>query len=162
MRFRLTRRTCAIGLAACALVVLPQSDAAPAQEIIRSRADIDIDSLRGVLHDTGLEWELDVRFEVEVEDAAPDERFDAVLKIKELGRTLRDRRGRIITVIVPLEEPVEIDEKDNEIEFEERLTIPIDPGAICNPYCLRIYAIVVPRGQRRVLEKSDSLIRFDD
>jgi len=117
----------------------------------RSHADADIESIDARLRYVGGAWRLNIRYEIEIEDASRRDRFDLVLSVVEQGRRLRDRHGRPMTIVIPLDRPTKVD--DDEIEFERSITLRIPAGAIDRPSRLRVIAKVVEARSGRVLDR---------
>lgn len=124
----------------------------------RKRPDADIDSLRADIWSGHGEWLLRVRYEIEIEDFRPGERFELVLHLTERGRRLVDRKGRVIEIVVPLDRPTEVD--DDELEFEDVLTVRLPARVLSNPKRLRIHAAVVSAGGVRPLDHKDRSVRY--
>lgn len=122
------------------------------------RLEVDIDSLKAELWRSGGEWLLDVRYEIEIEDFAPRERFELILYLTERGRVLTDPDGRPLEIVVPLDEPSEVD--DDELEFEAGLTVPLPDRALRDPRKLKIHATVVHAGRDAPLEHKKKSVKF--
>jgi len=125
----------------------------------RSRAEVDIESLKARLHRTYDRWALHVRYEVEIEDDNPSERFDLVLRVTEHGRELRDQWGQTLRFAVPLDRPAVV--HSDEIEFKRGLDLHLPDGSFRGPEHLRIWAKVVRRQDSRVFDRKDKSIKFE-
>lgn len=124
----------------------------------RKRPDADIDSLRADIWYGRGGWLLRVRYEIEIEDFRPGERYELVIRLTERGCKLVDRKGRPIEIVVPLDRPTEVD--DDELEFEGVLTVRLPARVLSNPKRLRIHAAVVPEGGVRPLDRKDRSVRY--
>ncbi len=134
--------------------------AAPAGDRHHRRPDVDIESLRGELWRSGGEWLLEIRYDVEVEDYLPPPgALELILYVTERGHTLVDRAGYPIEFVVPLDRPSEVD--DDEIEFEDRITVTLPDGVFHDPGRLRLESLVVHAGDDRPLDRKDKSIKYD-
>ena len=156
LRFNSYTRFLAAALLAAA--VSPDVSEASHGRDRRSRADVDIDSLRATVTPARDGWRLEVRYEVEVEDAPRYDRFDLVLALTERGRLLTDRRGRPLTLVVPLDRPSEVD--DDELEFEGRASFRLPRGAVYNPKKLKVHAKVVRVRDGRAFDRKSKSVKF--
>lgn len=123
-----------------------------------SRVDVDIDSLKAELYGHHGRWQLNVRYDVEIEDARRFERFELVLLVTERGRPLRDRLGRPLEIVIPLDHPTDID--DDELEFKRGLTVRLPNGAFFNPKKLQIRAEIVRVQDGRVLDRKKKSVKY--
>lgn len=89
-----------------------------------------------------------IRYEVETEYIAPGQ-LDLVLEFSHRGQKLTDEQGRPITVVVPLDDPSDVD--DEEIEYKGSVPTPLPSGPWCED--LRIHGQVVNRGTNTVLDR---------
>lgn len=124
----------------------------------RNRAEADIESLHGDLRYTRGDWQLRVRYDIEIEDARRRDRFDLVLTVLERGRPLLDRWGKPVRFVVPLNRPTKF--KRDEITFRRQVTIQLPDGSFHNPKRLRLVAKVVRADNGRVLDKEGESIKF--
>ena len=125
----------------------------------RRQPDVDIESLKSELRWINGEWLLEVRYKVEVEDYRPlPGELELILMITEHGRTLIDNTGNPIEFIVPLEYPSE--EDDDELEFEDRITITLPQGDIGDPDHLRLESAVVRVNDGYPLDRKEKSIKF--
>ena len=121
--------------------------------------DVDIESLKSELRWINGEWLLEVHYEVEVEDYWPlPGELELILTITEHSRTLVDHTGNPIEFIVPLEYPSE--EDDDELEFEDRITITLPQQAIGDPKHLRLESVIVRVSDGYPLDRKDKSIKF--
>lgn len=122
--------------------------------------DVDIESLRGELHRAGGEWLLEVRYDVEVEDHLPlPGELELILVVTDHGHALVDDTNSPIEYVVPLRYPSE--EDDDELEFEDRITIALPDGAIVGLDHLRLEGIVVRAGDDHPLDRKDKSIKYE-
>jgi hypothetical protein len=121
------------------------------------RADAEIDSLQARLVRLHRQWRLQVRYEVEIEDASPGARFVLVLGATEHGRPLLDRSGRPLTITVPLVDPTDVD--GDELEFENTVSLRLMPNAFRDVRGLRLRAKVVCLQSGRTLDREDTAIK---
>jgi hypothetical protein len=124
----------------------------------RNHTEADIESLSGSLQYVRGNWQLGVRYDVEVEDANRRDRFNLAMTVLERGRPLLDRWGRPVTIVVPLDRPTKI-ERD-EITFNRQATIRLPDGSIGNPKQLRLVAKVIRADNGRVLDQEEESIKF--
>jgi hypothetical protein len=125
-----------------------------------ARPDVDIESLRGELWRVGGEWLLEVRYDVEVEDYLPRPgELDLILYVTEHDGVLADHAGNPIEFVVPLEHPTEVD--DDELEFEDRVTVTLPNGTFHDPRHLRLHGVVVHVDGDYPLDRKDKSIKFD-
>ncbi len=124
----------------------------------RLRSEADIDSLRGELYHARREWRLRIRYEVEIEDALPFEQFELQVRVYERGRPVLDMRRRPLVIVLPLRYPTDVD--DDELEFEDRVTVRLPYDAVCNPKRLKLEALVVRLNDGRVLDDSRRSVKF--
>lgn len=123
-----------------------------------SDVDVDIDSLKAEVRYERGGWRLLVGYEIEIEDARPYERFELVLTLLEHGRPLRDRFGRPLSIVVPLDRPTKYDR--DEVEFRRRLSVRLGAGAITNPRRLKILAEVVRTTDGHSLDHKKRSVKF--
>lgn len=122
------------------------------------RLDVDIDSLKGRIREVSSEWELTIEYEIEIEDARPEEKFELLLQVSERGRALRDEEGRPITIVVALDRPSKVD--DDELEFEDSVVATLPRGLFKDPKRLRVIAVVVRAGDHQPLDRKDKRIKY--
>jgi len=122
------------------------------------RADVDIDSLKAEIYPERHGWRVGVRYEVEVEDYYGKKPLLLVMNLRERGRVLTERDGRPIEIVVPLDRPTEID--DDELEFEDSISVSLDEHVVCYPGSLRIEATVVDPHTNRPLERKQRSVRY--
>ena len=146
----------AVGLLAIVLIQTPISAGAGDREY--RRPDVDIESLKGELFRANREWQLEVRFDVEIEDYHPADRFELILYVSEKGYPLADKRGRRTEYVIALDQPTNVD--DDELEFEHRVTLSVRDGAFRNPKRLRLHGRVVYQGEEHPLTHKDKSIKF--
>lgn len=146
----------AVGLLVLVLLHAPSPTGAADREY--RRPDVDMDSLKGELFRVDGEWQLEVRFDVEIEDYRPADRFDLILYVSEKGYRLADEKGRPIEYVIPLDRPTQVD--DDELEFEHRVTLSVPDGAFRNPKRLRLHGRVVFQGEEHPLAHKDKSIKF--
>lgn len=145
-----------VGSVAAAVVLLGAGDAAAGHK--RHKADVDIESLKAELFDSGRGWEVVIRYKVEIEDACPGDEFDVIFELTECGRPLRDRNGRPVQVREQLDWPVEAD--DDEVKFDDTLSMPVPAGSFCDPGKLRVRAVVVRAEDGRRLDCKEKGVKF--
>ena len=145
-----------VGLLAFVLMLTSVSAGAADREY--RRPDVDLDSLKGALFRADREWRLEVRFEVEIEDHHPADRFELILYVSEKGYPLADDKGRRIEYVIPLDRPTDVD--DDDLEFEHRVTLSVPDGAFRNPKRLRLHGRVVLQGEQRLLARKNKSIKF--
>ena len=120
------------------------------------RGEVDIERLKARMsYDYG-QWRLAIRYKVELEDLPPG-RFDLVVQPIECNGPVRDRRGRPIEFVVPLDRPSKV--KRDEFEFKGRFSITLEDGTFANPRRVRLQAIVVDRYTHRVVAHDDTKIK---
>lgn len=124
----------------------------------RNHTEADIESLSGNVRYANGNWQLGVRYAVEIEDAHRRDRFNLAMTVVERGRPLLDRRGKPLSVVVPLNRPTKIDR--DEITFNRQAVLRLPNGAIGNPKRLRIVARVVRAGDGRILDQEVESIKF--
>lgn len=122
-----------------------------------SRAEGEIDDLEADLRYAQGLWRLRVSFEVEIEDAHPQSRFEMVLTLSERGRPLWDRTGRPITLVVPLVCPSDVD--DDELEFERTVVFDLPADLIPDPWKLRIHGELIGSFDGRVLDRESESVK---
>lgn len=146
----------AVGLLAFVLMLTSVSADAPDRK--HRRPEVDIDSLKGELLRAKHGWELAVRFDVEVEDYRPADRFELVLYVSEKGYPLADDKGRRIEYVIPLDRPTDVD--DDELEFKHRVTLSVPDGVFRSPKRLRLHGRVVLQGEEHPLAHKNKSIKF--
>ena len=122
------------------------------------RLDVDVDSLKGNIREVASEWELTIEYEVEIENARPEEKFELLLQVAEHGRAVCDEQGRPITIVVALDRPSKVD--DDELEFEDSVVVTLPRGLFKNPKRLRLIAVVVRAGEQQPLDHKDKRIKY--
>ena len=122
-----------------------------AHRLRHCEAEADIDRLRADIRGDCHGWRLTVRYEIEIEDARRGEAFELLLNVYENGRPVTDEHGRVMTVVVPLDCPSDVD--DDEVEFEGKIRTEFTKGAISCPRSLKLRGKVVPRGHGAVLDE---------
>lgn len=120
----------------------------------------DLDDLDAELIAEPQTWRLVVEYEVEIEDARPGDAFDLVFHISENGYVLPDAQGRPYQIVIPLDQPTEID--DDEMTFESRFSVQIGYNSFQDPDHLRLHARLIPRGYNHPLDKESTGIDCDD
>lgn len=130
---------------------------APADDERRERPDVEIDSLKASMRYYDGSWHVRVKYEVEVEDGVPSD-LRLVLYFTERGRTVLDPTGEPIEFIVPLDEPSEVD--DDEIEFEETITLELPDRSFRNPRRLKVHAVAVYGPEGRSLDRKDRSVKL--
>jgi hypothetical protein len=123
----------------------------------RERPDVDIDSLKASMRYYDGSWHVSVKYEVEVEDGVPSD-LRLVLYFTDRGRTVLDPKGAPIEFIVPLDEPSEVD--DDEIEFEETITLELPDRSFRNPRRLKVHAVAVYGPEGRSLDRKDRGVKL--
>lgn len=119
----------------------------------RSKAEADIESLKGRAYLTQEGWDVHVSFDVEIEDAHRDERFDLVFRI----RAKDGHGGPPMQAVVPLDHPTDVD--DDELEFEGRTVLRLPHDIVYPGEKLRIDAYVYVRGSNRPLDHEDTTVK---
>ncbi len=122
-----------------------------------SGVEADIERFDARLHHGRGGSSLNVRYEVEIEDAHLGQRFDLVIHATQHGRPLLDGHGRPMVFIAPLEYPVEID--DDEVTFESSFAVQLPYHTLHSPRSLRLHATVVPRGSNIALDDEDTYVK---
>lgn len=84
------------------------------------KLDVDIDDLDAEIRWDGQKWSLRVKYEVDIENAAPGEAFDLVLNL-----VSRSGSGQPVQIVVPLVTPSEVD--DDEFEYKSILLARLTP-----------------------------------
>ena len=135
------------------LMALPVvfSLAQPAQAS-KSRLDVDIEDLDAEIRWDGQKWSLRVEYDVEIEDAAPNETFDLVLNL--VNRT---NAGQPVQIVVPLVSPSEVD--DEEFEYESAVVARLDAGLVGDPDHVKVHAVVVRHGGGEVLDQDKTSVK---
>ena len=141
-----------------AFVLMLTSISAAAADRKYRRPEVDIDSLKGELLRAKRGWELAVRFDVEVEDYRPADRFELILYVSEKGYPLADDKGRRIEYVIPLDRPTDVD--DDELEFEHRVTLSVPDAVFGSPKRLRLHGRVVLQGEQHPLARKNKSIKF--
>jgi hypothetical protein len=119
----------------------------------------DIDKLDAELHHDGAQWIVDVKFEVELETSRRIEGLALVLHVDEHGRTVTGDEDQPLEVVIPLDNPSDVD--DDEVEFKQSLSFPIPEDAVDNPAALRLTALVATSPDAPILARRDESIDFD-
>ncbi len=122
------------------------------------RLKVDIDSLKGRLHEVAAEWELTIEYKVEIDNARPGEKFELLFQVAENGRAVCDEEGWPITIVVPLDRPSKVD--DDELEFEDSVVATLPRGLFKDPKRLRVIAVVVWAGNHQPLDHKDKRIKY--
>ncbi len=123
------------------------------------RPEVDIDSLKAsIWYDDG-RWHIHVKYEVEAEaeDGVPDD-LRLVLFFKERGRVVADPKGEPIEFVVPLDRPSEVE--DDEIEFEDTITLELPDRSFRNPCRLKVNAVVVYGPEGRSLDRKSRSVKL--
>jgi len=118
----------------------------------------DIDKLKAELHFDGAQWIVDVKFEVEIETTRRIEGLALVLHVDEHGRTVTGSEDQPLEIVIPLDNPSEVD--DDEIEFKQSLSFPIPEDAVGDPGALRLTALVATSPDAPILDRRDTRIDF--
>ncbi len=124
----------------------------------KPRVKIDFESLKGELRWSRGEWQLRIKYDVEIEKYERGDRFELVLYVSEHGEVVRDDEGKPIEWVVPLDRPSEID--DDELEFESRITVYRPGDSIRYPKKLRINGIVYQDGYELPLKRKIKSIKY--
>jgi len=124
----------------------------------RNHSEADIESLSGNLQYANGNWQLGVRYGVEIEDAHRRDRFNLAMTVVERGRPLVDRWGQPVRIVVPLNRPTRIDR--DEITFNRQAVLRLPNGSIGHPKQLRVVARVVRAGDGRILDQEVESIKF--
>ena len=143
---------------ALTLVLLQPPASADERHRPHSRLDVDFDSLKAELFRVEGEWLLEVRYEVEIEDYNPGDRFELIFYVAQRKQVLLDDERRRIEYVIPLDNPTDVD--DDELEFEQQVTLTLPEGAFRNPRRLKLHALVVYQGQHEALKHKDRSIKF--
>ena len=69
----------------------------------KPRVKIDFESLKGELRWSRGEWQLRIKYDVEIEKYDRGDRFELVLYVSEHGEAVRDDEGKPIEWVVPLD-----------------------------------------------------------
>lgn len=125
----------------------------------RDKADADIDSLTARIEFADGQWALAVRFDIEIEDARRGDRFDLVLTLADGRCDLRDQLGRPITVVVPLLQPVSIEDGGEEIRFRDEVVVNLPDGVFARPDRLRLHARVISANSGRSLDDDTTSVK---
>ncbi len=146
-------------LSLLAATALPDSAAGspPGQRL--STPDVDIESLSAGMHEGPRGLTLSIRYEIEIEDASPWDRFELVMQVTDNGRPVLDGFGRPLEITAPLTRPTEVD--DDELEFEDSLTVDVSSQSIRNPDRLRLWATVVRLADERICERKETSIKME-
>ncbi len=125
-----------------------------------SRADADIESLDATLRLSSIGAELIVRYDIEIEDARYGERFNLLLEIEQCDGLVRDATGRPVLLVVPLNNPSDVD--DDELEFEDADTLSVPaPRDMAKLRNTRLIATVVRAGSDRPLDQERENLRVE-
>lgn len=143
------------------LVILGSATAANAGGFrgCRDKADADIDTLKASIQFAGGQWALAVRYDIEIEDARPGDHFDLVLTLSSGRCDLRDHLGRPITVVVPLLEPVAIEDGGEEIRFRDEIVVNLPDGLFARPDRLRLHGRVFSARSGRSLDDDSTSVK---
>ena len=117
-----------------------------------SCADADIDCLRASVVQDCRNTALAVRYDIGIEDAAPCERFDLILRVTDCGRTLCDRNGRDTVISIPLTCPTRC---HGEATFRSQVVVPLPAHVARHAHKLRVEAKVISARSGRVLDCDD-------
>lgn len=122
----------------------------------RSEVEADIDELKARMHFENGQWILSIKYEVEIEDAWPEDRFELILALTEGRRPLIDPSGRPMVMNIPLDQPQRVKDGGEEIIFRDTIVVPVQDGLFGRPKDLRVDAHVVPFGGGPVLDQDDT------
>ena len=148
-----------VRLAVAAVLIAVQVPLGVARDHRRPRRpDVDIEKLKATLRPSRGGYSLDARYEVEIEDCRPGERFVIVFHVTERGRVLTDRAGRRVEYVAPLDRPVDVD--DDEMEFKDGLRIRLRGVRVHNPTHLRLHARVAYTDDGPPLGRDSTSVKF--
>lgn len=123
----------------------------------RSGAEGDLESLRARLHWTGSDWNLAIRFEVELEDVHPREVFELILTPLHCGREMADPSGEAVRWVVPLDYRASCD--DDEVELEDEVNMRLPPELVDDPFRLRVCGEIICRESGKVLDDTTTCVK---
>ena len=126
--------------------------------LARHDFEADIESLSSKLYAAPGHWNLQVKYDVEIEGAYPGDAFDLILHVTEHGRPVFDDAGRPLQVVVPLTHPSEFD--DGELTFERTAIIPLAYGSIYSPEDVRVRGVVLSRTTGYQLEATSDSVSY--
>lgn len=121
-----------------------------------SEAEADIDELKARIRFDAGQWPLIIKYEVEIEDACADERFDLIMQLMECDRLVVDPQGQQVVITIPLDRPAEVDDDGEEAVFRDIISVNIPDGSFAHPRDLRVEARVVPAGGGCALDDDDT------
>lgn len=125
----------------------------------QAKVEADIESLEArIRHEAG-NWRMDVRYEVEIEDAAPGERFNLALSLVDGNCPVRDASGRPLAIVIPLARPACI--RGDEWRFRDGTSTCLPNGTITDPRRLRIRAELVSACGSCTFDRDETCVRFD-
>jgi hypothetical protein len=124
----------------------------------RCKADVDLHLGHAQLQPAGSDWSLSVEYSVEVEDAAPSDRFVVVFQLRDCDQLVLDEKGQPLSIVVPLETPARCD--DDEREFEGRPVFTLPAPLIRAPDKLRLEAAAYYEGDNRPLDGEDTRVKY--
>jgi hypothetical protein len=124
--------------------------------------DADVENLETTIQCNGGTWNLAGSYDVEVEDPS-ETQYDLVLTLRDCNKIPSGDCGALTTFTVPLNSPIEPDADDNdEIEFEGTFSQCLGGDLTINCDRLRVYAEVVKRCDRVVLDMEEDKVRALD
>lgn len=127
----------------------------------KSEAEADIEDLHARMRFEDGQWIMSVKYKVEIEDACEGEQFDLILALTECGRTLVDSTGREMTVNIPLDRPIKVEDHGEEVYFKDVITLPFADGVFEQVDKLKLEARVVPFGGGCALDDDDTKVHCE-
>ncbi len=148
-----------ITAAALSAPVAPSNAAEPEARpalTLDNTPDVDLDKLRAECVRQGPKLELRIQYEIEIEDAPIGTPFDLKLRLMDDDEPVRDQDGRVIEVVVPLQDPIVKDV--DEFDFHGRVEVDIPRERVRRLDDLRVFASVhTPGGP--ALDDKDCRVR---
>lgn len=145
------------GMVLAAAVILTWTPARADDECRESCGEADLEGLCARLEWTGSDWQLSIRYEVELEDVNPRDGFDVVFTPLYCGRELRDASGEVIQLVASLQYDARCDDDDIELEDEANMRLPEE--LVEDPFGLRVVGEIVCRSTGKVLDDTTARVK---
>ncbi len=126
----------------------------------RPKVDVDLDTLKAEIERVEGGWELEIEYEVEIEDARPGQQFELVLELRQRDRPVLDERGGPFTIVVALDCPSDLD--DDKVVFAEEFVELLHPDMVRRPDKLRLYGTVYFKGDDWPLDEKNTSVKLRD
>lgn len=118
----------------------------------------DVKSLKATLDWRDGQWNLHVRYKLEIKKSHPGDVFDLVLTPTECGRSLADQDGREISLAVAVSGSGNCCD-DDKIKFCNAVSMQLPDGSICDPYRVRVRAELVDRTRNRCMDDESTKVK---